>query len=109
MAKRFNKDNLNDDIINSIIEKWISKDPMNVCRFQTYITIWYFSTYLESEWTTWCYIAWFDKDKCKSDLKLDKDIYPEIIFACWYKDEKNPWSAETDFVRNFEDFYKWSL
>lgn len=92
--------------VNAVIARWIWLDPMNFCKYQIYISAGYFTSVLEAEWITWCYIVWYDKDICKSELNLPEDVFPELIFACWYKDESNPWSYDTDFVRSFDEFYK---
>lgn len=109
ISKRMWSDDLFSDKINSIINNGIWVDPINFCKQQTYITAWYFASVLEVEWISWCFIVWLDKDKCKSDLKFWNDTYPELIFACWFKDDENPWSSDTDFVRSFESFYFWEV
>ena len=106
LAKRFNAD-INSEKINSVVDRFLTPDPVNIAKNQLYITAWYFTSYLELHWISWCYAIWFDKWDAKKELNLAEDVFPELIFACWYADSENPWSYETDFVRSFEDFYLW--
>lgn len=108
-ARRFLADRMGVDIydekINGFVERFIAPDKEGMMKQQLYITAGYFSAALEAEGVGTCYIAGFDREKCKSDLELEEDVYPELLMSCGYADLEDPMSTETDFVRSFDEFY----
>lgn len=74
-------------------------------RQQVYLTAGYFAVVLEASGVSGCFMAGFDKKVASAELKLPRGYQAELLFACGFANPKDDGSTETDFVREFDDFY----
>jgi nitroreductase len=107
-ARKFLAGRFGEKLGSAKVEAMIAKIVANRdewARQQIYLTAAYFATTLEAAGISGCFIAGFDKKVASAELNLPESYQAELIFAAGFANPENDGSAETDFVRKFDNFY----
>ena len=89
------------DISSHRNEGWIANQP----AVKTAPHLFLFATTMEAARISGCFSAGFDKAEATEKLNLPESYQAELIFAAGLANPKNDGSVETDFVRDFNNFY----
>jgi nitroreductase len=103
LAGRYGSE-IDDERVEAMIRKIVTNRE-EWARQQVYLTAGYFATTLEAARISGCFIAGFDKSEATEKLNLPESYQAELIFAAGLANPKNDGSVETDFVRDFNNFY----